>query len=260
MERHGQAMLLALGLLTRLPVHYWLSNKSQAAVPGLAVAYYPLVGALLGLLLWLTQNLLGNAAPMLSAFVLLALWVALTGALHLDGLADCVDGYFAGHKLESPEQRRDKALAVMREPACGALAVVALILVLLGKWAALSQLLQNASLSGVAWLLLLALPRAMLLPYVLTTDYARPQGMASALKAQVSGPAVLGASAATAGLAVVLWPLSLALPALAVLGLLTWTWRALWQRTIGGFTGDCLGALVELAELSLLLVLAFALA
>lgn len=259
MERHAQAILLALGLLTRLPVHYWLRNKGQDSAPGLAVAYYPLVGALLGLLLWLVQRLLGSDAPLLSAFVLLTIWVALTGALHLDGLADCVDGYFAGHKLEAPEQRRDKVLAVMREPACGALAVVALILVLLGKWAALSQLLQSAPLSGFGWLLLLALPRAVLLPYLLTTDYARTQGMASALKAQVSGPAALGASALAALLALLLWPLELALLALALLGLLTWAWRTLWQRTIGGFTGDCLGALVELAELTLLLTLAFTL-
>lgn len=252
-----QALVLALGLMTRLPVSRWLKPELDGPTQGLAVAFYPLVGVGLGVLLWGAQSALGEAAPMLTAFVVLALWVGLTGALHLDGLADSVDGYFAGHKDQSVTDRRDRILAVMREPACGAMAVAALILLLLGKWVALTVLIQSSALGLVSWVLVLGLARLVLLPYVLTSDYARAQGMATVLKTHLPEKVLLGVMLASVLVAILLWPLGLALPVLLVLGLLTVCWRALWQGAIGGFTGDCLGALVELSELAVLLVLAF---
>lgn len=257
--KHPQAMLLALGLMTRLPVHRWQHSNPSGATQGLAVAYYPLVGAVLGLLLWLAQSVLGDAAPGLVAFVLLLLWVLLTGALHLDGLADCADGYFAGHKHEDKSLRRERILAVMREPASGAIAVVALVMVLLGKWVALTVLLEGQGLTLLSWLLLLALPRAVLLPYMVTTPYARAQGIAAALKSHLPARLPEGVTLLCGLLALLIWPFGVAFWALLVLALLTWVWRALWQKLIGGFTGDCLGALIELAELSLIGVLAFVL-
>ncbi|WP_157960382.1 adenosylcobinamide-GDP ribazoletransferase [Marinimicrobium alkaliphilum] len=257
--RHMQAPLLALGLLTRLPVQRWLTASPDAASQGWAVAYYPAIGALLGLLLWVSQWLLTDwlvLDPRLVAVLLLGLWVALTGALHLDGLADVVDGYFAGHKSPDPAQRRERILAVMREPGVGALAVVALVLLLLAKWVALTLLLEAGALSLASWLLLLALPRALPLAYMLSTNYARAQGMASQLKAHLPVRAVLAALVICVLATLGLWPLKLALLLMVMLALLTWAWRTLWQRQIGGFTGDCLGALVELAELWLLLLLA----
>ncbi len=254
-----QSLLLAFGLMTRLPVHRWLSPANGAANQGRSASWFPLVGALLGLILWLAQSALDGASPLLGAFVLLVLWVALTGALHLDGLADCVDGYFAGHKSADASQRRDRTLAVMREPACGAMAVVALIGLVLGKWVTLTVLLQNGGLSLPSWVLLPGLARGLLLPYMLSCDYARDRGMAATLKAHLPRRALLGVILAGVLSAFALWPLGLALLILAVLAVLTLAWRALWVRCVGGFTGDCLGGLVELGELAILLVLAFTL-
>lgn len=257
-----QAFLLALGLLTRLPVRFAPERPPEAATQGQSALYYPLVGLCLGLLLWLGQWALGNAAPMLAAFALLLLWVGLTGALHLDGLADCVDGYFSGHQRADAGERRSKTLAVMGEPACGAMAVVALVLLLLGKWVALSALLSIDGQAGLGlhyWLLLLALPRTLLLVYIVTTDYARPGGMADGLKAHLSVRASLWVVALATLVSLVVLPLDLAVLMLVLLGLLWWGWRHLWQRQIGGFTGDCLGALVELSELLLLFVWALVL-
>lgn len=254
-----QALLMALGLLTRLPVHRWLSPANGAATQGGSVTFYPLVGVLLGLVLWLAQSVLDGASPLLGAFVLLGLWVALTGALHLDGLADCVDGYFAGHKSADAQQRRDRTLAVMREPACGAMAVVALIGLVLGKWVTLTVLLQNGGLSLASWVLLPGLARGLLLPYMLSCDYARDRGMAATLKAHLPRRSLFGIILAGGLLAFALWPPGLALLVLVLLAALTVAWRALWIRCIGGFTGDCLGGLVELGELAILLVLAFTL-
>lgn len=256
-----RAFLVALSLLTRLPVRLASARPPDASTQGESALYYPVVGLCLGLLLWLGQLALGAAAPMLAAFVLMLLWVALTGALHLDGLADCVDGYFASHKSPNPDERRSKTLRVMAEPACGAMAVVALILLLLGKWVALSTLLSldGPGLGLLHWLLLLALPRTLLILYVLSTDYARPGGMADLMKAHLSVRAATLVVALAALVALALLPLDLAVLMLVLLGLLGWGWRRLWQRQIGGFTGDCLGALVELAELLLLLVWALVL-
>lgn len=254
-----QALLLALGLLTRLPVHRWLSPANGPITQGGSASCYPLVGALLGLLLWLSQSALAGASPLLGAFVLLGLWVAFTGALHLDGLADCVDGYFAGHKSADARERRERTLAVMREPACGAMAVVALIGLVLGKWVALTVLLQSGGLSLASWVLLLGLARGLLLPYMLSCDYARAQGMAATLKSHLPRQTLWGIVLASLLLAFALWPPGLALLVLVALSVLLVCWRALWIRCIGGFTGDCLGGLVELAELAILLVLAFTL-
>lgn len=252
-----QAPLWALALLTRLPVPRELAPTT--ATQGRAVVWYPLVGLLLGLILWVSQWLLTEWVAVderLAALLLLALWVALTGALHLDGLADAVDGYFAGHKIPDPAERRVRVLAVMRDPGTGALAVVALVLVLLGQWLALTLLLEAEGLVLAGWLLLLALPRTALLPYLMSTGYARTEGLAGELKAALPTRSLVAASAALALATPLLWPPLLALSALALLALLIMGWRALWVRQIGGFTGDCLGALVVLAELMLLMLLA----
>ncbi|NCA91441.1 MAG: adenosylcobinamide-GDP ribazoletransferase, partial [Gammaproteobacteria bacterium] len=92
--------LIALQFLTRLPVR--LTGELSAADLGRSLLYYPLVGLLLGGLLvaggWLLAGggLLTGVAPVLAAALVLSLWVGLTGALHLDGLADMIDAWAGG--------------------------------------------------------------------------------------------------------------------------------------------------------------------
>ncbi len=89
-----QAFLIALQFLTRLPVP--AGGEYSPERVGRSLAWYPLVGLLIGLLLWLADWLLPGQAPLLTAAVLLTLWVGLTGALHLDGLADSADAWVGG--------------------------------------------------------------------------------------------------------------------------------------------------------------------
>lgn len=250
-----QSALLAVRLLTRMPTRRWLQTLPSQSTQGLAVAFYPLVGVLIGAVLWVLQTLLGPSPAELTAFIALVAWISITGALHLDGLADCADGYFAAHKHREPAARREQSLAVMREPAIGAMAVVALILVLLGKWVALVSLLDAQVMSGVVWLLVPALARTVLLPYMMSSPYARPGGMADVLQAHLPRRLLWGVTAVFTLALLILWPFWLAFLCLGCLALLMLAWRVLWSQVIGGYTGDCLGALVELAELMMLLLL-----
>lgn len=163
-----QAFLYALVFLTRFPVARWLvSTDAQTAAR--AVYFYPLAGLLLGLVLSLSAWMLAGLGSGLAAALTVSFWVVLTGALHLDGLADCLDAYFAGHKLADAGQRRERIRQVMQEPACGAAALVALVLVLLLKVTALASL----STQGAALALIVAplLARTLILPFMALGTY-----------------------------------------------------------------------------------------
>jgi len=91
---------LALSLLTRIPIpasvfSHGITEKEQSR----SVLYYPVIGLVIGailtLLIWLLRN---DLTLQLKASLLLVSWVVLTGALHLDGLADSVDAAYASHK------------------------------------------------------------------------------------------------------------------------------------------------------------------
>jgi adenosylcobinamide-GDP ribazoletransferase len=246
-----RAFLFAGRLLTRwpLPDPGMPAAADLAPEMGRAALFYPLIGLLLGASLAVVALLLADASLLVAAALLLILWVWSTGALHLDGLADCADAWVGG--LGS----RERTLAILQDPRSGAMAVVALVLVLIAKFAAVAALLEQ----GVAPLLLLGLPalaRAQLLALALTTPYARADGMGAAMRSHLPRPAgwlvlllawLLGLVLMVHGFG--LMGLAMLLPAL----LLFWRWRESLLQRLGGYTGDGAGALVELTEVALLL-------
>ncbi|AWE95022.1 cobalamin-5-phosphate synthase family protein [Pseudomonas paraeruginosa] len=163
-----QSLLVALQFLTRLPVR--LSAMPTPEQFGRAVLCYPLVGVLIGVVLYGAARSLDGAPPPLQAALLLSLWVALSGALHLDGLADMADAWVGGLG------DRERTLAIMKDPRSGPVAVVVLVLVLLLKFGALAALLGE----GRPGLLLLApwLARSSLPLLFLTTPTRVPAGSA----------------------------------------------------------------------------------
>lgn len=247
-----RAFLVAGRFLTRLP--FPDLGLPSPAVSGRGALFYPLIGLLLGVLLALAAWALSSSPPLLAAALLLGLWVWFTGALHLDGLADCADAWVGG--LGS----RERTFAILKDPNSGAMAVVVLVLVLLIKLAALTIVLEHGGVPALLILLWVpALARAQLLALPLITAPARPEGMGAALREHLPRrPAwlVLGLTWVLALLALVpmLGPGALAV-APAGAGVL-WAWRRAMCERLGGFTGDTAGALVELTELALLLVLA----
>jgi len=230
------AFWFALGFLTRVPTPALdFSNREAQAR---ALAWYPLVGAMIGgllsLLAWIATSL--GVAPLLMAALLLALWVWISGGLHLDGLADCADAWAGGHG------DRERTLRILKDPAAGPMGVIALVLVLLLKSAALASLPPDAW----RWLWLVpALGRAAAVGLFLTLPYVRAGGLgidlAQAPRRPASFAVALGA----------VFALLFGLPGLALLAAslaVFLLWRADCQRRLQGFTGDAAGAVIERVE------------
>lgn len=241
------AILLAFKFLTILPIP--LPDDLPPQAMRRATAYYPLVGAALGLVLVGADLALGGvfALPLRSALIL-ALWVAPTGALHLDGFLDCCDGLLAP---VPPEKR----LLILRDVHAGSFAVVGAVLLLLTKYAAL------AGLQGAPRLLALGLApvlaRWALVYAVVRYPYARPGAGLGRLVKEGAGRGELAmatALAIAAGAAAWPWLGPWGLLALAA----TWVATALLARgvmtRIPGLTGDAYGAICELVELAALVV------
>lgn len=234
-------LLIALQFLTRLPVR--LPGLPTEQENGRSLLWYPFVGLLIGGLLLLGYAVTSGVAVSLQAALLLSIWVWLSGGLHLDGLADTADAWVGGYG------DRERTLAIMKDPACGPIGVISLVLLLLLKWAALMALLEAGQ-----WLVLLLAPwlGRWVLPLLLfTTPYVRPGGMGQVLSEHMprrSLPALLAVHA----LAMLLcgWAGLIGL----VVTLLVWgVVRHYLQERLGGTTGDTAGALVELVEVGVLL-------
>jgi len=115
--------LIAISFLTRMPVK--LNQEIKPGDVGQSLLYYPLVGLLIGLILYLTLILIQFISASMSvdviAAVVLIVWVLITGGLHLDGLADSADAWAGG--LGSQQ----KTLDIMKDPYCGPIGVTVIV-------------------------------------------------------------------------------------------------------------------------------------
>ena len=239
-NEHLARFWLALQFLTRLPVQ--TDDVYSPARMRFTPAYYPAVGMLVGLITGVLALVAAALFPPVVAVIASTLGgLLVTGALHEDGLADLCDGLGGG-------QTKERALEIMRDSRLGTFGVLALVMALAGKVAALAAL--------PVWALPLVLiaghtaSRASMLLVMATADYARDQGAGSAVAGGVSA-AMLRIAALTTALAL----LPLLLMPLALLGGLlglVFGHAALRQRFVarlGGYTGDCLGAIQQVSEI-----------
>ncbi|WP_199098875.1 adenosylcobinamide-GDP ribazoletransferase [Dyella sp. ASV21] len=237
-----RSLLAAIGFLTRIPVSAKVFDPAGAASNPLP--WYPVVGLLIGALLYGLSWLLASAPPLLAAALLLLAWVLLTGALHLDGLADSADAWVGGLG------DRERTLAIMKDPRSGPMGVAAVMLLLLLKFAALASL---APKSAALWLAPM-LARSALTAAFMVTPYVRQGGLGSALAGTPRWACATGLIAAVAISLPAGWSAAWAwLATLAVFAL----WRRACLRRLGGMTGDTCGALAELVEAAVLVVLAW---
>jgi adenosylcobinamide-GDP ribazoletransferase len=238
--------LIALQFLTRVPVR--LKRAPDGGELGRSLLWYPLVGALLGALLYAAAGGFGfvHVPPSLRAALLLLVWIVATGALHLDGLADTADAWVGGHG------DCERTLAIMKDPHAGPIAVVALMIVLLVKFTALEALPPTS-----AWPALLLPPllaRTSMPLLFATTPYLRAGGLGSALAEHLPrrGAYLI---AAVVTIAVVCTFAAAGVCAVVAAGALFFFLRGLLMRRLGGFTGDCSGAMIELIEAGVLVAL-----
>src|SRR5512138_1627261 len=178
-----RSIRIAFGLMTTLPIR--LPDDWRAGDSGRAAVWYPFVGLTIGALVWLAwKGTMLLFPPLVAGSITFLVWVALTGGLHLDGLADCCDGLF-------PSVSRERRLEIMKDPHVGTFGVLGLILVLLLKAAALASLSAHASL---VLLLAASLARGCILLGGLLPP-ARPSGMAADFASGFQPSSLLGGAA-----------------------------------------------------------------
>lgn len=239
---------VATALLTRLPVGAAIAEPGAVAAAGWA---FPLVGAGIGLICALAFFLAGLLGVPNAPAALLALLagLALTGALHEDGLADTADGFGGG-------RTREQKLEIMRDSRQGTFGIVAIVLSI-GLRAAALAAIGDPIHAGLALIAAHAASRGALPATMRVLVPARPDGLGAAA-GRPSLVAAIAAAALGAAIALaVLGPVTGAL-ALLVAGGGVALAATLARRQIGGYTGDVLGFFQQIGEIVMLLVAAAA--
>ncbi len=250
--------LTAVQFFTRIPVPTWVGHSAVQIAQ--SPRYFPAIGFVVG----------GSAAavwwgaaqifPLHIALLLsMAAGILITGAFHEDGLSDFIDGFGGGHTA-------DKILAIMKDSHVGAYGVIAIVLALMLKFAALQQLsIYSFTLALTTLVAAHVISRLLAVSLIYTQRYIRLDDSARAK------PAALGMSHSSFFIALVFGASAMGL--LACAGISTWAlasalaaaitmraylaWRL--QKTLGGYTGDCLGAVQQLTEIAFYLGLLAAL-
>jgi adenosylcobinamide-GDP ribazoletransferase len=238
-----RSLWAALEFLTRIPPP--LHRQTTSADLQRSVGWFPIIGALVGAMLVVADTALQRAfdAPVVNA-LLIATLVALTGALHLDGVADTVDGLAGG---PGPDAR----LAIMHQSTAGALGAAVVCLLLIADFAALSAL-PAAIRSYTLFAAPLCGRTVILLAYWLYPYGRKEPGLSQTLKAGattrratvgfVAAAAILGLTGGTAGIAALMF---------SVIGMAVMARYVL--SKLPGLTGDTYGALAEVTQLGVLL-------
>lgn len=234
---------IALQFFTRLPIPRWVGFQPHWLHH--ASRYFPLVGLVVGsataAVYWAAAQVL---PPAVAVLLSTAAGIYLTGAFHEDGFADACDGLGGG-------LTRERALEIMKDSRIGAYGAIGIVLLLAVKCAALAQLPPFAAIGAL--LVAHPLSRLMAASLIWRMDYARAEGKAKPMAEQMSGAEFLIATAcclpavlAAAGLGWLDWR-GIAIGGVAMALVTLWFARKL-QRRLGGYTGDCLGAVQQLTE------------
>ncbi|WP_058911263.1 adenosylcobinamide-GDP ribazoletransferase [Entomohabitans teleogrylli] len=238
----------ALSFISRLPVPARWYRGLEIDQYQRTIVAFPLAGMILGALSGLVFVMVapGGGAPVAAFAAVLAL-ALLTGGFHLDGLADTCDGIFS-------VRTRERMLEIMRDSRLGTHGGLALVFVLVGKIVLLSELAVRGTQMLPALAAACVAGRSAVVMLMYRQPYARENGLGNLFIGKVTGrQAVLvllpGAGLCTALLSV--RGLFAMAATLALIMLLAWGLR----RTLGGQTGDTLGAAIELGEVIFLLAL-----
>ena len=233
------SLIGAIRFFTRLDVPG--QHGHDAVALERAIRYFPAVGLIVGAiaaLVFVLTSLFWPKTLALIAAIAAATYV--TGAIHEDGWSDMVDGFGGG-------MTREKVLAIMRDSAIGSFGAVALVMLLLSRFFALLEI--DSARLPIALIAGHAVSRLCATFVLARLDYARSEGKAKPFANRL-GRGELAFATLCALLPLIFLP---PWPALAglFLALIATLWLArLFKRRIGGYTGDCLGATQQLAEIA----------
>lgn len=235
---------LALGFLTVIPAR--VEGSLQPGELGRSAAWFPLVGLLLGISVAGARLLLGMLFPdLLAAVLTVAVWAALTGGLHLDGLADCFDGLLAA----VPPARR---LEIMKDPRLGTFGGTGLLLHLLVKIGIVMAIPADpAHVWGLFPLVLAPVVGRWLVLVAAGQPMARPGGLGAEFAVGLKRGVYLLAAVLPLALVIAGGWRAWVGAGLAHLIALAAIWTA--RTRLGGVTGDVLGLVVELGETAAML-------
>lgn len=228
---------------------FTVNKEYQAEERSLArsIVYFPVIGFLIGFFLVNADKLMTLVAlpQTVSNVILVALSVLITRALHLDGLADTLDGLMGGNDQSS-------RLAIMKDSRLGTAGAAGIFFVLLVKYVSLNNLFESEKVAALLTAPVLSRWSQTLM--VFHASYGRPEGMAKAFVGKLRASGLAAASVIAIGLSafVVLRAdaRSAALIVCLLSGVLLLTFLGRWyfMRKLGGVTGDSIGAVSELNE------------
>jgi adenosylcobinamide-GDP ribazoletransferase len=234
-------LISALQFITILPM-----GKAKSYDPPNMVPYFPLVGILLGLLVALFDSVVVRFwAPPVAALLDIIFLAVLTGAFHIDGLGDTADG------LLGPRSR-DKALEIMKDSRLGTMGLVAILFGLALKWGGIANLDAHRS---IILILIPAYARAGILFGMRYLPYGRTDGTGKPFFSEGISLKHFWGLVFPVGLSLLLGleAIGLNLAFAIIIGLIL----LFYKKRMGCITGDMLGAMVEITEAGLFLMISF---
>ena len=244
MKQQLNLFFLALGFFSRIPVPAWVEYSPENL--NRASRYFTLVGWLLGglvALVFLAANTLFSDS--VSLWLAMGFSLLLTGVFHEDGLADTADGFGGAFA-------REKKLSIMKDSRIGTYGATALVMALLGKYVLLIENMQIALSILIAY----ALSRTVAASLVFDMHYvADDDGSKSKPLANNQSKTDLAILLATGLPLFFLLHWQKATFIIAALIVVRYAAKFYFQKQIGGYTGDCLGAAQQISELVIYAVL-----
>ena len=232
---------IAMQFLTVFPIQ--LKQMPSKQQNGQSLLFYPVIGLGIGLVLYTIALGLSALPSMLLSSLILVIWIWLTGGLHLDGLADTADAWVGGFG------DKERTLKIMKDPACGPIGVLSLIIVCILKWSAIYVLLEKQYVQAL--ILFPMLGRLVPLFLFLTTDYVREKGLGSSIANYI--PKMISIIVACLSLSLFTYFSWLGLGCIMISILILLYLRQQFIRRIDGITGDTVGASIELVEMAAIL-------
>lgn len=248
-KRERELFFTALMFFTRIPCPKDIGHSADLL--NRSARYFPVVGWVIGIAVTLTYAMASILlTPSVAIVLSMAVGVVLTGAFHEDGFADCCDGFGGGYTKE-------RVLTIMKDSRVGAFGAIGMTIMLLLKFASLQAIATHGGLRWMMPAMIFAHAASRFgafclmgyLDYVQDIDASKVKPIAT--KKPNAHETVFALIAA--GIPLLLFPAFRIVLILPVIALTTWLAGLYFQKRIGGYTGDCLGATQQVTEIAIYL-------